>query len=189
MARLAVSRFPAGGLAGAGPPLLLVVGVLAAPLMLVARDPHWQGALVVAAGLAAVSLIAARDARTLHVPNGMVLAGAIVVLTAAFVGGPAPGLQALAGGGAALGTMAILVAASRGAMGWGDAKAGAVCGMVVGLTGVAPMLLATCLLGGAVSAAGLATGIRGRKDAIAFTPFLLAGVLVTLAGFPVYAVE
>lgn len=188
MARLATIRLQATGVAGLWAHILLFAGVLAVPLLIVVRNPPVEGALVIGAGVAMVSLMAARDARTLHVPNGLVMAGAGMVLVAAFAAGIAAGMEALAGAAVALGAMAVLVAASRGAMGWGDAKVGAVCGMVVGVGGVVPMLLGAWLLGGAVAVVALASGVRGRKDAVAYTPFLLAGVLVALAGFPVYAV-
>jgi prepilin signal peptidase PulO-like enzyme (type II secretory pathway) len=65
-------------------------------------------------------------------------------------------------------------------MGLGDTKVGAYCGAIVGLQGVAPMLMFTFLGGGLISLGLVATRIRGRSDAIAFTPFMLLAVVATL---------
>jgi len=94
--------------------------------------------------------------------------------------GLSTGLDALAGGALAFGLLLVAVLVGRGAMGYGDAKVGYVCGALVGLGGVLPMLLGTFILGGAFAGIALGLRIRKRKDTVAFTPFLFAGVLLAL---------
>jgi prepilin signal peptidase PulO-like enzyme (type II secretory pathway) len=65
-------------------------------------------------------------------------------------------------------------------MGYGDVKVGYICGTIVGLSGVLPMLVATFVIGGLVAGLALLLRLRGRNDIAAFTPFLLGGTLFAL---------
>jgi hypothetical protein len=63
----------------------------------------------------------------------------------------------------------------------GDVKFATLCGVLTGAGGVVAMTLVTFATGGLVAGAVLVGRIRGRRDAIALTPFMTIGVLVTLA--------
>jgi len=81
----------------------------------------------------------------------------------------------------ALAAFTVLVVISRGAMSLGDTKVGAYCGAIVGLQGVAPMLMFTFLGDGLISLGLVATRIRSRSDAMVFTPFMLVAVVAVVA--------
>ena len=131
--------------------------------------------------LAALGAIAVIDLRTLRAPNVLVLPALALVLVGAIVlAGPAP-REAVLGAGVAFGVLLLVAVAGRGAMGMGDVKYGTVCGAVVGGGAVLPMLAFTFAGGGLVALVALAFRLRGRKDVVAFTPFLFAGVIFALA--------
>jgi len=140
------------------------------------------------ADMAALGLIAATDARTLIAPNRIVYPSLALALAGAFALGPEAGVDALSGGASAFTVLLLVALAGRGAMGFGDVKVGVLCGVVVGLRGVVPMLFITFLAGGVLAAVLLALGIRRRNDAMAFTPLLVGGVLASLAAFNLYLV-
>ena len=136
--------------------------------------------LLLLAYLAALAAIAVVDLRTLRAPNVLVLpALALVLLGAIVLAGPAPREAAL-GAAVAFAILLLVAVVGRGAMGMGDVKYGAVCGGVVGAGAVLPMLAFTFAGGGVVALAVLALRLRGRKDVVAFTPFLFVGVVFTL---------
>ena len=136
--------------------------------------------LLLLAYLAALAAIAVVDLRTLRAPNVLVLpALALVLLGAIVLAGPAPREAAL-GAAVAFAILLLVAVVGRGAMGMGDVKYGAVCGGVVGAGAVLPMLAFTFAGGGVVALAVLALRLRGRKDVVAFTPFLFVGVIFTL---------
>jgi leader peptidase (prepilin peptidase) / N-methyltransferase len=82
----------------------------------------------------------------------------------------------LAGGGLFL----VIILASRGGMGGGDLKLGALLGAFLGWKALLFALFVAIVLGGAVGAVLLGTGRRGRKDPIPFGPFLAAGGAMAL---------
>lgn len=82
----------------------------------------------------------------------------------------------LAGGGLFL----VIILASRGGMGGGDLKLGALLGAFLGWKALVVALFVAIVLGGAIGAGLLATGRRGRKDPIPFGPFLAAGGAMAL---------
>ncbi len=140
-------------------------------------------------GLAYVGLLlvmAVRDMRTLRVPNRLVFPAMGFTLGTAALLGPGAAFQAL--GGCFLAGFILFVVAllGRGAMGFGDVKVGAVCGAVVGLAGVVPMLAATFVAGGAFAGVMLALRLRKPKDVVAFTPFLVGATVFTLAYYRLY---
>ena len=134
--------------------------------------------LLVALGM--LAWVAMVDVQTLRAPNVIVLPTFVFSASAAFASGPEHGLLALAGGGLALSVLAGLAIVSRGTMGMGDVKVGAISGTLVGAAGVVPLLFATFLAAGAVAAVALVLRIRSRKDVIALTPFIALGTLVAL---------
>ena len=139
----------------------------------------YQIALIVVQ-IAILSWIVIHDLRTLIVPNRYVYPAILVSLIAIAPLGLAALTSVWLGALAAFAAMLVIALVSRGAMGLGDTKVGAFCGAIVGLQGVASMLTLTFVGGGLVSAGLVLTRIRGRSDAIPFTPFFLLAVLATL---------
>ena len=85
-------------------------------------------------------------------------------------------LGVLVGGGLFL----VIILASRGGMGGGDMKLGAMMGAFLGWKLVLLAILLGVFAGGAVAIGLLATGTKGRKDPVPFGPFLALGGLVSL---------
>ncbi len=126
--------------------------------------------------LAAIGVI---DFRTRRAPNRIVYPATLAGVLATI---PLPADdrgEAWLGGAAALAVMLAIFVVGRGAMGAGDAKTAAIAGLAVGLHGVFTMLAATFLAGALVAVVALLFRLRGRKDTVAFTPFLLVGVLTS----------
>ena len=159
--------------------VLVAAGVVAVALA-VEDAPGYYRKVILAAGLAALCWIAVHDSHTLRAPNRIVYPVAIIATVAPFALDIETGLSALAGATLAFVLLLVAVIAGRGAMGYGDAKVAYVCGALVGVAGVIPMLLLTFVLGFAVATCALLLRLRGRKDVIAFTPFLFLGVAVLL---------
>jgi len=142
---------------------------------------------LVALGYVAVLCgIAVYDARTRRAPNRVVYPALALALLASLALGADAAVEALLGGLAAFAVLLVVALVGRGRMGLGDTKVGALCGMAVGLGGLAPMLAISFVSGGAVAAVALGLRLRRREDAIAFTPFLAAGVLGALLWFETY---
>ncbi|HEX4215305.1 MAG TPA: prepilin peptidase [Candidatus Dormibacteraeota bacterium] len=66
------------------------------------------------------------------------------------------------------------------AMGMGDVKLAAVIGLLLGVTYTAPALLAGMILAGLAAAVLLVLRRRGRRDTIAYGPFMCVGALAWL---------
>jgi leader peptidase (prepilin peptidase)/N-methyltransferase len=62
----------------------------------------------------------------------------------------------------------------------GDVKLAAFIGLIVGFPAVLIALLISVVAGGLVGGLLLLTGLKGRKDAIPFAPFLVAGGMVAM---------
>jgi len=84
--------------------------------------------------------------------------------------------------GAAIGFVIFLLLAlvSRGGMGFGDVKLAALIGLATGFPLVLLAVIMGAVLGGLTAIILLATGKRGRKEAIPFGPFLAVAAMVTL---------
>lgn len=79
--------------------------------------------------------------------------------------------------------MYLIAVVSKGGMGGGDIKLAAIMGLYLSLKPVALALLLAFVLGGVIGLVLLASGKKGRKDALPFGPFLAMGsVLAALAG-------
>ena len=131
-------------------------------------------ALVVTAMLATISLV---DLRVRRIPNALVLAllawGLVQVI---WLGQPplAALLGLLAGGGLLL----LIALAGRGAMGAGDVKLAGALGAVLGYPLVLHGLFYGILAGGAAALVLLVTRRVGRKDYIAYGPYLALGAWI-----------
>jgi leader peptidase (prepilin peptidase) / N-methyltransferase len=82
----------------------------------------------------------------------------------------------LVGGGVFL----VIILGSRGGMGGGDLKLGAMLGAFLGWKALLFALFVAIVSGGVVGAVLLAAGLRSRKDPIPFGPFLAAGGAMAL---------
>lgn len=129
-------------------------------------------AVVFTALLLAVSLV---DLRTRRIPNVLVAAlllwAGIQVL---WIGEPSP-LCALLGLAVAGAVFTLIALVGRGAMGWGDVKLEAALGAVLGFPLILSGLLAGAMAGGAAALLLLATRKAGRKDTMAYGPYLAFG--------------
>lgn len=135
---------------------------------------------LIVAQVAVLGWIVLHDLRTLIVPNRYVYPAIAVSLIAIAPLGLGAITAVWLGALAAFAVVLGIAIVSRGAMGFGDTKVGALCGAIVGLQGVVPMLTLTFVGGGIISVGLLLTRIRSRSDAIAFTPFFLFAVVATL---------
>ena len=169
----------------AGPAVALVL--IVAGIGLAASKAPDTHRLVVGLGyLGVLALIAAHDARTRKAPNRFIYPALAAAILASFTLGWSDALEALLGGALSFAVLLGLAFVGRGAMGAGDVKVGALCGIALGLHGVVPMLLLTFVAGGVTAALLLLLGIRKRTDTIAFTPFLVAATIFCMAYFHLY---
>jgi leader peptidase (prepilin peptidase)/N-methyltransferase len=133
--------------------------------------------------LAALVAITAIDLDHQIIPDVISLPGIAVGFASSFlpsgVGWFSSLLGVLVGGG----LFFAIIIFSRGGMGGGDMKLGAMLGAFLGWQQVLLAILVAVLAGGAVAVALLALGRKGRKDPVPFGPFLaLGGVMALLWG-------
>jgi leader peptidase (prepilin peptidase) / N-methyltransferase len=115
-----------------------------------------------------------------RVLNVMVAPAAVIALLASFLPGyPAP-LQALLGGAVGLGVFALIALAGRGKMGPGDVKLAGVIGLMTGYPAVIPALVVGVVLGGLAALLLLIARRAGRKDSMAYAPYLALGAIAAL---------
>lgn len=91
--------------------------------------------------------------------------------------------RACLGGLALFGLYLLLVLAYPAGMGWGDVKLAGVLGIALGYLSWSALLVgafAGFLLGAVVAVTVVATGRGGRKTALPFGPFMIAGALVAI---------
>jgi len=191
-------RYPlvelAGGLAFLLVALCLAPGGWLAP-------PTATGAAVVAQllvlavhlWLAAASIaLAIIDLDVRRLPNRIVLPtlGVVLVLlavAAALLGDWGALLRAIAGGAILAVVYLVLALVSRGGMGMGDVKLAAPLGVAMAWTGWPALLVgafAAFLLGGLVGVALLITRRAGRRSAIPFGPWMIAGAWIGILAGP-----
>ncbi len=89
-------------------------------------------------------------------------------------------LRALLGSVVSVALIVLIILASRGGMGMGDAKMAAVLGAMLGFPMVFLGLLIAVVVGGVTAVILLALKLRGRRDRIPFGPFLALGGCVAL---------
>lgn len=147
------------------------------------RFEDWWVAVLLAPFLGVLVALAIIDARTKKLPNRIVYpslaAAAVYLLVAQLAGGAVDLVQGaigfLAYGG---GLLVVAFIAPRG-MGMGDVKLAALIGLVLGSLGLEYVAVAAGLgiLFGGVGAIVALLGGAGRKQAIPFGPFLVAGAV------------
>lgn len=162
-------------------------GVLALCVAAVWAGLAWRlgpgGRLAEAAACAlGLCLAAAIDLHAYRIPNALTLGLASVGAAAHLWKGAALApLGASLAAAAVLGALAAMaVLASRGGVGWGDAKLAAALGLVLGPRGAIIAIFAMSLASGLAAAVLLAVRARGLRDALPLAPFFLCGGLVAL---------
>lgn len=138
-----------------------------------------------AAGLLAMLVaVTAIDLRHQIIPDVITLPGIALGVAASLATGRVPWLDSLIGIAVGGGLFLVIILASRGGMGGGDMKLGAMLGAFLGWKlGLLAVLLGV-FTGGMVAVALLLLGRKGRKEAIPFGPFLALGGAVTLLWGP-----
>ena len=132
-----------------------------------------------AALLAALVAITAIDLAHQIIPDAITLPGIVAGVVGNLVTGRVAWLESLLGIVVGGGIFLVIILASRGGMGGGDMKLGAMLGAFLGWkVGLLALLLAV-LTGGVVALGLLLLGHKGRKEAIPFGPFLALGGAVT----------
>lgn len=115
-----------------------------------------------------------------RIPNKIVYPAIALALVAAVLTPGAQPVALLLGGAIAFGLLLLIALLLPGGMGMGDVKLTAFIGLIVGYPLVLVMLFFSFLLGGAVAGALLLAGKVGRKESIAFGPFLAVAGMTTL---------
>lgn len=93
-------------------------------------------------------------------------------------------LSAAAGAGSGFLLLFLIALVARGGMGWGDVKFAAFMGAATGFPLVFVALFCGIIIGGIVAIALLASGKKGRKQAIPFGPFLALGTMAAMLWGP-----
>jgi len=154
-------------------------GALAlACIYFLSNDPF--RALTIFALAAVLTAVAFIDLDTMEIPDGLVIAAAVIGVISIFT---MPGLTLVARLIGALSVsvpMFLLTMAIPGAFGGGDMKLMAACGILLGWKLSLVALLFAVLTGGAQGAVLLATGRARRGDHFAFGPHLCLGILLSL---------
>jgi leader peptidase (prepilin peptidase) / N-methyltransferase len=114
-----------------------------------------------------------------------IVVGAVLLVGGALVAGDSQSaLRALLAGGAYFGALLVIaLVAPAGGFGFGDVKLAILLGMFTGYLGWGQVSVAfffAFLLGGILSILLLLTGLKGRKDAIPFGPYLVLGAYVAI---------
>jgi leader peptidase (prepilin peptidase)/N-methyltransferase len=136
--------------------------------------------VVAAAFLAMLIAITAIDLSHQIIPDVITLPGIVAGVVANLVTGRVTWLESLLGIAVGGGIFFVIIIASRGGMGGGDMKLGAMFGAFLGWKlGLLAVLLGV-LAGGVTALCLLLLGKKGRKEAIPFGPFLALGGAITL---------
>jgi leader peptidase (prepilin peptidase) / N-methyltransferase len=160
-------------------PIVEVITASALVLSYAAFGPS-AGFLIGCVLLPALIAMTAIDLQHQMIPDAITLpgipVGLLINLATGRISWVDSGIGILLGGGLFL----VIIVASRGGMGGGDLKLGAMLGAFLGWKALLFALFVAIVLGGAIGAVLLATGVRGRKDPIPFGPFLAVGGVMAL---------
>lgn len=136
--------------------------------------------VVAALLLPALVAITAIDLEHQLIPNVITLPGVLVGLAANLATGRMSWVEPILGIALGSGLFLVIILASGGGMGAGDLKLGGMLGAFLGWKSLVFALFVAVILGGALALALLASGLRKRKDAIPFGPFLAMGGAMAL---------
>ena len=136
--------------------------------------------VVAAALLAALVAITLIDLRYQIIPDAITLPGVLAGFLASLASQRVSWLESAGGILLGGGLFVAVIVLSRGGMGGGDLKLGAMLGAFLGWKALLVALFVAVVLGGVSAVALLAFGKLARKDAIPFGPFLAVGGAVAL---------
>ena len=125
-------------------------------------------------------VITAIDLQHQLIPDAITLPGILAGLLLNLATGRISWVESVIGILLAGGLFLAIILASRGGMGGGDLKFGAMLGAFLGWKALLFALFVAVVSGGVLGIALLASGLRGRKDPIPFGPFLAAGGAMAL---------
>jgi leader peptidase (prepilin peptidase) / N-methyltransferase len=139
--------------------------------------------VVAAILLAALVAITAIDLQLQIIPDAITLPGIVTGLVANVATQRVSIVDSLIGIALGGGLFLIIILVSRGGMGGGDMKLGAMLGAFLGWKVALLALFLAVLFGGTFAIVLLVSGARSRKDAVPFGPFLaLGGAIALFAG-------
>jgi leader peptidase (prepilin peptidase) / N-methyltransferase len=130
--------------------------------------------------LAALVAITVIDLRHQIIPDAITLPGIVAGLAASVATPRISWRDAVIGVLLAVALFVAVIVLSRGGMGGGDLKLGAMLGAFLGWQALLVALFVAVMLGGISAVALLASRRLARKDAIPFGPFLAVGGVVAL---------
>jgi leader peptidase (prepilin peptidase)/N-methyltransferase len=136
--------------------------------------------VVAAALLAALVAITAIDLQLQIIPDVITLPGIVAGVVANVATQRVSLVDSLLGIGLGGGLFFVIIVVSGGGMGGGDMKLGAMLGAFLGWKVALIALFLGVVFGGVFAIVLLASGLRGRKDAVPFGPFLALGGAVAL---------
>jgi len=131
--------------------------------------------VVAGALLTALIVITAIDLRHQIIPDAITLPGIVAGVLANVATRHVSWAEVALGLALGGGVFFVIIVASRGGMGAGDMKLGAMLGAFLGWKIALFGLMVGVVVGGAWAVILIALGVRGRKDAIPFGPFLAVG--------------
>lgn len=137
-------------------------------------------ALLAFAFMTLLTAVALVDLDTMEIPNGFVLAAALLAVPAFGLFPAVSWGSRLLGLVAVSGVLLVITLLVPGAFGGGDIKLMAACGLFLGWKLSLLAFFLAVLGGGAYGVIVLARRQKGRKDHFAFGPFLCLGMLVAL---------
>jgi leader peptidase (prepilin peptidase)/N-methyltransferase len=135
---------------------------------------------ITAALLAALVVVTAIDLQYQIIPNAITLPGILAGFATSVVSHRVTWAESVGGILLGGGLFIAIILLSRGGMGGGDLKLGAMLGAFLGWKVVLVALFVAVLLGGVSAVTLLAAGRAARKDAIPFGPFLAVGGVAAL---------
>ena len=159
-----------------------IVQVVAATLFVIFAYNYRPGVQLAFAlvHLSFLVLIALIDLEHQLILNRVVYPAMAVALVGVFVLPQYAVTSSLLGGLAGFSLFFLLVFVYPAGMGMGDARLAAYIGLILGLPHLIIALILTSLLAGMTAIVLLATGVKTRKDAMPFGPFLVIGGVVMM---------
>jgi len=156
---------------------LATAGLFALAAARIGFDARLLPALVLCAALVAITGI---DLDHQIIPDAITLPGVAFGFAASLLVGQPPWIESLLGILLGGGLFFVIIVVSRGGMGGGDMKLGAMLGAFLGWRMTLVAIMIAVLIGGVVAIGLLAAGRRGRKEPVPFGPFLAIGGLAAL---------